>query len=253
VKVVTHERLAARRRRQGMLLSLAGVAVLVGGFFLNLQADAVLYAYLALIVGSVLSLAGVAVSDKWVRPPHAEKALARALDGFGRGYALYNWVLPAEHVLLTPTGLLVLVVYNQPGSVRIEGEEWREERPLWKRIFSIGRRPVRDPSDVIELAARDLRAALAEEEPTLAEVPVEGIAVFTAPDVALSVESPSVPAHHARDLRGRLRARKGDRLDNTIRRRLELALDAAAERRLAADGRDRPADATGSSASKRRA
>lgn len=232
MKRVVDRVLVARRRRQATLLSVAGLAVLGIGLFLNFQPSQVLGAYVALLAGTLLSVLGIGLADKWLRRPRPEEALAEALKG-GRALALYHWALPAEHVLVAPWGLVVIAVFAQEGPVHVRGARWREARPLWRALFSLGRRPVRDPSAALDAEAAALSAALVADDPALAGVPIERLAVFTFPGVALTVDAPSLPAVRTADLRAWLRdASKRPALPAADRRRLELALDRLAEARM---------------------
>lgn len=232
MKVVTNFALANRRRRQAMLLSIAGLAVLGLGLYLSLTRPLMIaYAYAALVAGTLMSWLGVAMSEKWLRPPRADKALDKALKGAGRAFVLYNWSLSSDHVLMTPAGLVIVAVFNQEGAIAIRGDRWRESRPFWKRLFSLGRRPVRSPRRKLDLEVQALRDALAARDPELGldDVPIDVVAVFTYPGVEVTVEDPDLPAMRVDALRDWLRmGGRGQSLSPGRRRKLELALDGLA-------------------------
>ncbi len=227
MKVVTNSRLMSSRRRMATVLSMGGLAVLTIGLYLSLRHPYLfIYAYAALIVGTILSWVGVTMTDTWIRPPLADQALEKALKRSGRAFTLYNWALPADHVLLSPSGLTVMATFKQEGPVTVKGEKWREERPIARRLFSLGRRPVRNPGKLLELEAAGLEEALAAEDEEFADVAVRKVGVFTYPGVELSVEDPSVPAVTADELKDWLRAQDSpEQLTPARRRRLELLLD----------------------------
>lgn len=64
MNVTTNQALCARRRRQALLCSGAGIAVLVTGLVLNLRSQFGA-AYLALLVGTLCSWMGVVLADRW--------------------------------------------------------------------------------------------------------------------------------------------------------------------------------------------
>jgi hypothetical protein len=237
VKVITNTALAARWRRRATVLSLVGLGILAAGFVLNLRPGGVLYAYLALLFGSALSWLGIALADRWVRPPRAEVVLPEALGGAGPGFSLYNWVLPADHVLVAPWGIVLLAALKHDGSVVVEGERWRDTRPIWLRLLRVARPAVRNPAPVLETEEAALRAALAEaggDEP--ADVSVQRLAVFLDPRVELTLKAPTLPVVRIDELRGWLRGEgKRPPLSPTERRKLEQALDRLAEQRMAED------------------
>lgn len=242
MKVVTNEALASRRRRQALLASMAGVSILIVGLLVNLRAagggqDArqqLMLAYAALVGGSVLSWIGVVLTDRWAGRPRGDEALEAGLKGAGAAYKLYNWVLPAEHVLLTPWGLAVFTVFNHEGPVAIRGKRWRDARPFYRRLLSFGRRAVRDPRGALRLETGALARALLERDEALGEVTIEGVALFSHPALRLSVQEPSLPVVTLTTLRDWLRQEAAEResLSAGQRRRLQRALDEMAAERL---------------------
>jgi hypothetical protein len=244
MRVRTNDRLVSKRRRLALFLSLGGIAVLGAGLAVNMfgirsEAGGLSYttlSYGALVVGTIVSWIGVSVSDRWTLPPRADLALESGLKGSGQAYKLYNWLLPAEHVLLAPWGLVLFVVYNCDGPVSIHGGRWKDARPWWRRAMSLGRRPVHEPSRLLSVETGALAAQIAarDESGDLDEVTMEGIAVFSRPGVQISVEMPSVPALRADDLGDWLRQKdKSANLSPARRRRLERLLDAMADEREA--------------------
>jgi hypothetical protein len=253
MKTVIHTALANRRRRQAVLLSLGGIAVLLVGLFLNFQSgpNVLVLAYGALMAGTLLSWLGVGLADQWVRPPRAEVALGEAMKGAGPAFALYHWALPAEHVLVAPWGLVLFRVYNTDGAVEVRGERWRDARPFLRRLMTLGRQPVRNPQRALAYEAERLRGALVARDPALAEVPMQPVAVFTEPRAMLTVEAPNLPVLRLDALRDWLRAEaKRPALPPPARRALATALDAEAGERL---GTARQAEARARSEAARQA
>ena len=235
MRIVTHAALAKRRRAQASTLSLIGVAILVLGLVLNFQLRYGL-AYIALISGTLCSWLGVTMSERWLPVPRPDKALADGLSGIsGRVYALYNWSLPsASHVLLAPWGLTVFFVHNHDGAASIEGDRWRDGRPIFRRLLRFARRPVRHPGKLLELDIDGLRAALVKAEPGLADLPIEGAAVFTNPGAQLTITEPDLPVLVPGELSAWVRRSLKDkpRLAPAERLKLEETLDALAAERM---------------------
>jgi hypothetical protein len=238
VKVVANHALATRRKRQATLLSLFGLGVLMLGLYLNFTASP-LAAYVALVVGSVASWIGIALADRWVRPPRADRALESGLKTAGRPFSLYHWVLPADHVLAAPWGLSVFVVANVDGRIEVTGTKWREARPLWRRLFTLGRRPLGNPAALAATEIELLRAALAAAG--VDDVPIDAAVLLSHPSVELAAEGSSLPALRPEDLSAWLRRQQRGKaaLSPTRRRQLDVALDAMAGSRLSPPPREK--------------
>jgi hypothetical protein len=238
MKILINTALATKRRRQATVLSVAGILVLLVGLYLNFQhsAQLVLAAYMALILGSLLSFWGVSLAGQWVRPPRAEEAIGEAMKGAGPSYALYHWVLPADHVLLAPWGLVLFRVFNVDGPAKVRGTKWHDTRPFYRKLFSLGRQPVRNPERILGIEADQLRKALVAKDPALADVPMQPVGLFTNPRVELSVADPNLPALRLDALRDWLRTEgKRPGLAPATRRALDAALDAVAGATLGTD------------------
>jgi hypothetical protein len=223
MNVVTNEGLAKRRRRQASLLSLAGLTVLAAGLYFNFSGST-LPAYAALLIGSLASWTGIALADRWVRPPRADRALAEGLKGAGRPYSLYNWVLPPEHVLSAPWGLTIFLVANVDGHVVVRGDRWSEKRPFWRKLMTLGRRPLGNPPRLARLETETLARVLADTP--AAGVPIDAAVVLSNPDATADAEDNELSLLTVADLRGWLKSQRADReqLSSARRREIEKVL-----------------------------
>jgi hypothetical protein len=135
VQIITNQATITRGARVGKIGVFAGLAFLLAGFVISLafrQTQFIWISFACLIVGFLVSTVGTMNMNRWVREPRADQALAQGLKGFDDRYRLYNYVLPAPHVLLSPTGLFVLTAMGQDGTIRYDGEKFH-------RNFSVGR------------------------------------------------------------------------------------------------------------------
>jgi hypothetical protein len=198
------------------------------GLFLNFQ-GASAPALAALFTGSLCSWVGVGLAEKWLKPPRADIAIQRGLKGSGRGFGLYHWVLPADHVLIAPWGLTVLVPLTVDSRVTVSDGRWREHRPFYRRLLTLGRRPLGNPRVVAKLEIEALRALVAGESPLLADVPIDALAVFTQPAVTVTGADAALDSVRAEDLRQWVAdRRKAEPLSNAQRRELEKLVDGLA-------------------------
>lgn len=270
---------AARRRKVAIRLTFAGFVILVAGLFLGSGApERLFWGYLALVVGSIVSWIGIALLDRWVALPRQEEALAKAIGarledaasafgspGAGRTgragaarYTLYSWLLPADHVVAAPWGLAVVDVNTHDGPVRIEGARWKDRRPIFRRLFSIGRRPIRNPRRWLDHEIRQVREALADVDAALAEVPIEPAAFFAREKTAIEIvsdapdPSPEPAVLRGDDLLAWLRGVGRPALAPAQRHRLIEALDRLAAGRVAPEGDGEATEPGGVGANDRR-
>jgi len=208
MRVITNEKLIRNRARLGRVASLTGLVVLFLGLVASLYPQWILASFGCLLVGFVLSQVGIYHANRWVKQPRADQRLGKILKGFDDRYQLYNYVLPVPHVLLTPFGLCVIIPRDQRGEVRCQGEKWRHKAG-WSWILRLfGQERLGNPTKEVRANIEKLRRFLAQRLPELAlspstevrtssvevdKMPIEGVVVFTNPQVDLEIEDPAVP------------------------------------------------------------
>ena len=210
--------------------SLIGLALFAVGIYLTFAyPKAVLWAFVALIVGFLVSQIGIYFGNRYGRRPRADQVLDQALKGVGEKHTLYHYATPAGHVIIGPSGVWVLVVKYQQGRIRYHKGKWRQKGGpvLWYlRLFAqegLGRPDV-EVEEEVKLIRKALVEALGEEE--AAAVPVEPVLVFTSPKAVLEdVSEAPVPTLKPEDLKGFFRERlKQKRLTPEQVRRVREAL-----------------------------
>jgi hypothetical protein len=205
MQVITNEKLIKNRARLGRGASFAGLAVLIVGLAASLSPQWLLVSFGCLFVGFVLSQVGLYNANRWVKEPRADQTLDKILKGFDDRYHLYNYVLRAPHVLLTPFGLCVINPKDQGGRVRCQGEKWRHEAG-WRRVILrfFGQEGLGNPTKEVRSEIERLRRFLTQRLPD-EEVPIEGAVVFTNPQVDLETENPAVPVLDGKQFKSFLR------------------------------------------------
>lgn len=191
MQVVTNEKLIRNRARLGRVASFAGLAVLILGLVASLYPQWMLASFGCLFVGFALSQIGIYHANRWVRQPRADQTLDKILKGFDNRYHLYNYVLPAPHVLLAPFGLCVIKPKQQGGKVRCQGGKWHHEAGWRRLLYLFGQEGLGKPTKEVQAEVEKLRRFLAQRLPD--DVPIEGVVVFTNPQVDLETEKPAVP------------------------------------------------------------
>jgi hypothetical protein len=231
--------LIASRQRWGRWTAFSGLLVLITGLVLSFRATEdvrlVLVMYATLIAGMLLSSIGIYLADKWIQPPRADQALANALKGFDKRYRLYNYLLPAPHVLLSPYGLTVFTVKRHGDTVRYANGRWKHEQSLFRKFQSLSRERLGDPVQQLEWEKSAMEELIAKHFPD-AEVPIHGVIVFTHPDVVLQLDGVPVDVIHVKKLKSYMRRlhRQASQINGGLLRQLGELLDEMAREQEAA-------------------
>jgi hypothetical protein len=199
----------ARMAKIGQYISLISMAVLLGGLALIFlgNENAIYLQLLALTVGWGLSQIGLYLQHRYVREPRADKVLDDALKHVARDGRLYHFALPAPHVLLLPTGVIILHTKYQRGEITANGDSWTQKGVGLRKYF--GQEGLGNPSKEVEKLISSMANYIRKNAPEVEEVPMAPIIVFTAKDIeSLDVKNSSIPAMHASKLKGFLRQQK---------------------------------------------
>ncbi|MFQ6014198.1 MAG: nuclease-related domain-containing protein [Anaerolineae bacterium] len=207
MKVYTNQRLIEAKAKIGKFTTLIGLVVLAGGFLFSLRPQYIVAAYAALIVGSVAAQIGTRYVTRWVQQPRADQILTKALKGLDQRHLLYNYILPAEHVLLGPGGLHVFRLRPHEGEINFDGRRWY--RPFsWLTLFrDIRRGGLGNPTLEVKQDISKMRDFLSENLPEV-EPPIQGAIVFTNPKARLKVVGSEFTVLSPKSLRSYFRKSK---------------------------------------------
>ena len=172
----------------GLLLLMAGIAV---PLFLPVLAG---LAYASMIVGMGVSMVGIYFANRWVRKPRPEESLDRALKSFDDHYRLYHYPsLPCDHLLLTPTGVVILEPFNLGGNFSYKQNRWKEAMTIGRALRYIVEEHVGDPIAAARQVEAELDRLFKKELGLEAAIPIKSIVVFTHPAANLDIEESPVP------------------------------------------------------------
>ena len=222
MRIITNQATITRGARVGKIGVFVGLAFLVAGFVISLafrESQFIWISFACLIVGFLVSTVGTMNMNRWVREPRADQALAQGLKGFDDRYRLYNYVLPAPHVLLSPIGLFVFTTLGQDGPIRFDGERFR-------RGFSVGRllrlmadegmgRPFSEGDSQVESLRKYLQAHDVADE-----IDIQNIVVFYNPAATLDVTDPPRPVVDPKGLKKVIRKQREDKLSGSQYRQI---------------------------------
>ncbi len=234
MRVITNDKLIERRSRYARYAAFGGMGLLLASLVSSFRSDYLALAYAALFAGFILAYIGSVLANKWLKQPRADQALVKSLKGLDQRYHLYNFLLPAPHVLLTPTGVLVFKTKSHEGAITRANGKWSQAW-RWSRLFGgMGEEPLGNPLVELDEEIAKMRKLLAKKIPSAEAVPLEGYVVFTDPRAQLSLDDPNLPVVRADNLKETLRkSKRGPALPPQLFADVEKALNDIAEAKTA--------------------
>jgi hypothetical protein len=192
MRVVTNAAFIQRNRTIAQASFFFSIIVLAASFFFSVQygneENGLIFN--CIVVPALFSamLFAVRSSNKWIREPVAWNALPEGLKGVSNDSVLYQYVLPAEHVLFTPQGVFALVPLFHDRPLVIEDDKFRIPGGPFGAIFTFMRQEqLGNPVARAEEAADAVQEVLDEHFPDN-EVAVQPVIVFTHPNTQVTLE-----------------------------------------------------------------
>jgi hypothetical protein len=196
MKVVRNQRLIQRNRRIGQIATILALVILGFGLYISFaHPEQYTISLTALIVGFVLSQAGIYFGNRWGRSPRPDELLTGALKGLEDKYTLYHYVSNIPHLLVGPSGIWALMPVTVAGTITYDESKQRFRQKggnLYLKIFgqeSLGR-PELEARYLLEDLNKFLKKTLGEDELP----PTQAILVFTNPKAELEIEQSPIPA-----------------------------------------------------------
>ena len=204
MKIYRNDKLIQRNSRLGAIITLTSLATLGSGLYISfVKPELFNYAVVALLVGFILSQAGIYLTNRWGRKPRIDEILDQALKGLDAKYTLYHYLLPAAHVLIGPAGIWVFNLKHQRGTIKYYKNRWRQKGGgliyAYLKIFAqegIGRPDLEIESDIDALEKH-----LKKQLPDLTLPPIQAALVFFNPEAVLEADDAPNPTLYIRQLK----------------------------------------------------
>jgi hypothetical protein len=231
--VIRDDQRIARMRTLAKWLSLIGFLFLVAGLVMVLVVPdterIIVYQLMALFAGWILSQIGTYLAHRYLRKPRPDEVLDEAVRKVVRHARIYHYMLPAPHVMLTPSGVIVLVAKFQSGNISVsDGDKWKQTGVGLRKYF--GQEGLGNPTREAESMIEAMAAYINKHAPTVAELPMAALIVFTAKEIKkLDVADSRIPAMHHSKVKGYLKQQwSGKQIAEAEYEALRQAFDQAA-------------------------
>ncbi|WP_119072895.1 nuclease-related domain-containing protein [Aggregatilinea lenta] len=197
MRVVTNEALLKRNRTISHVLFFASLGGMALGFFYTwsnpASSSASSLSCLLLPTLLLMTITSVRMANQWIREPRPAKALQEALKGLGSRYTLFNYLLPAHHVLVGPEGVFLLHTVWQEKSYRVSGKKWSGDGGMINRLMGYMRQDLLgDPFREATYEAQQVQRVIDKLAPD-SGVTVQPVVVFINAKARVEAEDPDLP------------------------------------------------------------
>ncbi|MCA1552745.1 MAG: NERD domain-containing protein [Chloroflexi bacterium] len=228
----TDHQAIAQKTKVAKYASLGGLALMLPGLFIALgglanptltTGEFIAISYVSLIAGTIVATLGGRLAEQWLIEPRNDQRLEKVMKGLDKRYRLINYHTPADHVLLTPTGLYVLVVKDETGLITFDGKHWRQPFSLGRVWHDWRHGGLGNPTAEADAQIARLQKWL-KPNGVGADAPVKPMIVFTKPEVELNVPERSEHIMPLKSLKGYLQRHTTPALSSAVYRALADAV-----------------------------
>lgn len=195
-----------RMGKIGQYVSFLGMGILLLGLVIIFwgNENALLYQLIALGLGWGVSQIGIYLTHRYSRNPRPDQVLDDAFKNAAKDGRFYHYLLPAPHVLLLPTGVIVINAMYQGGEITADGDKWTQKGVGLRKYF--GQEGLGNPSKEVDRYISALANYIRKNAPDLEEVPMAPMIVFTTKNIKnLDVKNSKIPAMHFSKVKGFLK------------------------------------------------
>ncbi len=207
MRVIRNDAFIQQRTKFTQRGSLIGMGLLIVSVFLT--GKNILVSWLLLLAGFITAMYAVRVGNRYVRPPRADTVLDKLLKGLDNKYTIYHYFLPAEHILLTPSGLIAIHARTQSGEIVARKGRWQQRSFAQRLRMLLGEVGLGNPTRELQRELGETSGALADllgdEDSERGAVPLEGIVAFLSAKAHLDVQDTEYPVVAAEELKATIR------------------------------------------------
>jgi len=204
MKIIKNEKLIQRNGKIGQYTSLAALIVLGIGMYISFsKPELITYSVVALVLGFILSQVGMFMGSRWGKSPRPDEKLDAALKGLHSDFSIYHYTASANHLLVGPSGVWVLLPYHQRGQISYEKNRWKLKGggflQTYMRIF--GQEGLGRPDLEAETEVKNMKKFLTGKLDE-AQIPeINPILVFTTDEVELDAGDSPIAALKLKQLK----------------------------------------------------
>jgi hypothetical protein len=193
MNIIRNDKLIKRNSLISKITMFGGLIVLAAGLFISFgRADLFWLSTIALVVGFILSQIGIYFANRWGRSPRPDELIDLSLKGLDGKFTIYHYETPADHLLVGPSGVWVLMPRPQKGFISYSKGRWRHRGgSLYLKLFAqegLGR-----PDIEVKDETRRVQEYLIKELEGSTVPDVRAALVFTNPTVQIDIPEDEAP------------------------------------------------------------
>ena len=192
-----------RRSLLSNVMSVGGLLTLLASVILPLFIPSLTNLSFALMIAGLgVSMVGIYFANRWVRKPRPEEQLNKALKSLSDSCHLYHYPdLPCDHILLTPSSVMILETVGFGGVFSYQKGKWKEQMTIGRALRWIVEEHLGNPIRAVHGAEGYLRDQLEKLEIPTEKFTIKSMIVFTHPAVELEVQGSPIPVVKVEKLR----------------------------------------------------
>src|SRR5579859_1082525 len=202
MRVFINQRRLNRSRQLAQVLFIVSIAILLGTMALTSGIvpikNPILYAA-PLVLMPVLLITimnSIWLTNYYGRTPYAEDVVRSGLKGLDKRTILYQYMLPADHVVVSLRGIYTLTTRFQETQFKIDGSEWTDHKargPFGPLFRYLKQERLGKPFVQATREAHDVQKIVNEALGTNSGVVVQPTVVFLSDKAALEIIDPQLP------------------------------------------------------------
>ncbi len=139
MKIYTNQDKINKFKKYGNYATFSSIAILGLGLYISVaHPENLSWAYMALILGFMLSQVGMFLSSKYGRSPRPDENITAALKGLDNKFSVYHHFTGVPHLLVGPAGIWSLLPFGQGGTITYDEKKnrWKQKGGnLYMKIF----------------------------------------------------------------------------------------------------------------------
>ncbi len=170
MRLIINEQKIKRNKKIASIFTIASLAVLAAGLVFAFRPTMLLWSYVALVVGFVLTQFSMYFSSRFSRSPRYDEVMNKALETIRGDYNFYVYMTLVPNLLLGPNKFYALHPVITPGTISYENGKWKEKgRGIMMRI--VGQEGLGNPSKELSVQIQGLQDYLNENGMPYTEQP----------------------------------------------------------------------------------